>query len=143
VELFYSPSVRGYSRGIGSYGRGAGGLGGKRGNAPSIRLMMVSAQGALSKEVIRRIIYRHINEVRNCYNQALSNTPGLSGRIVLKIVISNTGQIESAIVESSSLNNEGVENCLIKSSDLWKFPKPNSDKKVIATVHYIFNLPNK
>ncbi|MFL5307366.1 MAG: FHA domain-containing protein, partial [Polyangia bacterium] len=45
------------------YGRGAGGLGGRRAHAPDVIPGQANVRGSLDKEIIRRIIRRHINEV--------------------------------------------------------------------------------
>ena len=43
------------------YGRGAGGLGGRRARAPDVIPGQANVRGSLDKEIIRRIIRRHIN----------------------------------------------------------------------------------
>ncbi|MGZ6142653.1 MAG: FHA domain-containing protein, partial [Myxococcales bacterium] len=46
------------------YGRGAGGLGGRRAHAPDVIPGQANVRGSLDKEIIRRIIRRHLNEVK-------------------------------------------------------------------------------
>ena len=46
------------------YGRGAGGLGGRRAHAPDVVPGTAQVRGSLDKEIIRRIIRRHLNEVK-------------------------------------------------------------------------------
>ena len=58
---------------------------------PHIRSGKADVRGSLSKEVIRRIIHRHINEVRFCYEQELNQRPDLQGRVSIKFIISPTG----------------------------------------------------
>ena len=62
------------------YGRGAGGFSGRSARVPQIRSGAADVRGSLSKEVIRRVIRRHINEVRFCYEQELNSRPDLEGR---------------------------------------------------------------
>ena len=69
------------STGNGSgYGRGAGGLGGRRARAPDVLPGVPNVRGQLDKEIVRRIIRRHINEVKSCYEQELTKHPELGGR---------------------------------------------------------------
>ncbi|MBN2672293.1 MAG: AgmX/PglI C-terminal domain-containing protein [Deltaproteobacteria bacterium] len=120
------------------YGRGAGGLGGRRGRAPQIRSGAAMVQGSLSKEVIRRIIHRHINEVKFCYERELASRPDLEGRVAIKFIISGTGAVQMAAVASSTLGNAKVENCIAQAVRRWTFPQPKGGGVVIVT--YPFQL---
>ncbi|MBW2278027.1 MAG: energy transducer TonB [Deltaproteobacteria bacterium] len=120
------------------YGRGAGGLGGRRGKAPRIRSGAAMVKGSLSKEVIRRIVHRHINEVKFCYEKALAQRPDLSGRVAIKFIISGTGAVQMAAVASSTLGNAQVENCIAQAVRRWTFPQPEGGGIVIA--HHVMYL---
>ena len=85
------------------YGRGAGGFRGRDAKVPQIRSGNADVRGSLSKEVIRRVIQRHINEVRFCYEQELNSRPDLAGRVQVKFIISPSGAVQAANVESSTL----------------------------------------
>ena len=50
-------------------------------------------KGQLDKEIIRRIVRRHLNEVRYCYEQALTKQPKLDGRLVTQFTISGNGVV--------------------------------------------------
>src|SRR5205085_1929303 len=75
------------------YGRGAGGLGGRRAHAPDVIPGQAAVRGSLDKEIIRRIIRRHINEVKYCYEQELTKKPDLGERI-MAIELANKGADE-------------------------------------------------
>ncbi len=77
------------------YGRGAGGFGGRTARVPRIRSGAADVRGSLSKEVIRRVIRRHINEVRFCYEQELNQRPDLEGRVTVSFIISPTGAVQT------------------------------------------------
>ena len=47
--------------------------------APEIIPSILSVRGTLDREIIRRTIRRHINEVRFCYEQELSTHRNLGG----------------------------------------------------------------
>ena len=87
------------------YGRGAGGFRGRDAKVPQIRSGNADVRGSLSKEVIRRVIQRHINEVRFCYEQELNSRPDISGRVQVKFIISPSGAVQAANVESSTLGS--------------------------------------
>ncbi|MBN2529510.1 MAG: TonB family protein [Deltaproteobacteria bacterium] len=123
------------------YGRGAGGLGGRRGGAPSIRSGAAMVQGSLSKEVIRRIIHRHINEVKFCYESELAKRPDLEGRVAIKFIISGTGAVQMAAVANSTLGNAKVENCIAQAVRRWTFPQPKGGGVVIVTYPFQLTAP--
>jgi TonB family protein len=123
------------------YGRGAGGLGGRRGRAPRIRSGAAMVQGSLSKEVIRRIIHRHINEVKFCYERQLASRPDLEGRVAIKFIISGTGAVQMAAVASSTLGNAKVENCIAQAVRRWTFPQPKGGGVVIVTYPFQLTAP--
>jgi TonB family protein len=123
------------------YGRGAGGLGGRRGRAPRIRSGAAMVKGSLSKEVIRRIVHRHINEVKFCYERELAQRPDLSGRVSVKFIISGTGAVQMAAVASSTLGNAKVENCIAQAVRRWTFPQPEGGGIVIVTYPFMLTAP--
>jgi len=123
------------------YGRGAGGLGGRRGTAPRIRSGAAMVKGSLSKEVIRRIVHRHINEVKFCYERQLAQRPDLSGRVAIKFIISGTGAVQMAAVADSTLGNAQVENCIAQAVRRWTFPQPEGGGIVIVTYPFQLTAP--
>ena len=124
--------------GEGGYGRGVGGFRGRSGGVPQVRSGGAEIRGSLSKEVIRRVVRRHINEVKFCYEQQLNARPDLQGRVTTRFVISPTGSVQSAMVASSSLRNEAVESCIVRAVRRWTFPAPDGGGVVV--VNYPFLL---
>jgi TonB family protein len=120
------------------YGRGAGGLGGRRAKAPEVMPGQASVRGSLDKEIIRRIIRRHINEVKYCYEQELTRKPELGGRIAVTFTIAASGQVMASAMQSSTMSNARVENCVVQAVRRWEFPKPLGGGIVIVT--YPFNF---
>ena len=122
------------------YGRGAGGFRGRDAKVPQIRSGNADVRGSLSKEVIRRVIQRHINEVRFCYEQELNSRPDLSGRVQIKFIIAPSGAVQAANLESSTLGAARAENCIAQAVRRWTFPAPDGGGIVI--VSYPFVLEN-
>ena len=109
---------------------------GKNSPIPRIRSGAAMVQGSLSKEVIRRIVHRHINEVKFCYERGLASKPDLSGRVAVKFIISGTGAVQTAAVASSTLGDSGVESCIAQATRRWIFPQPQGGGIVIVTYPY-------
>jgi len=123
------------------YGRGAGGLGGRRGGVPQIRSGEAMVKGSLSKEVIRRIVHRHINEVKFCYERELATRPDMSGRVAIKFIISGSGAVQMAAVAESTVGNAAVENCIAQAVRRWTFPQPEGGGIVIVTYPFQLETP--
>lgn len=119
------------------YGRGAGGFRGRDARVPQIRSGAADVRGSLSKEVIRRVIRRHINEVKFCYEQELNSRPDLEGRVEVRFIISPTGSVQTAMVQSSTLSNQRVESCITSSVQRWTFPSPDGGGIVIVTYPFV------
>lgn len=121
------------------YGRGGGaGFGTKGTRVPQIRHAKAEVQGALDRDIIRRIVRARINEVRSCYNAGLTKDPNLQGRVSVNFVITGTGKVGSSVVQESTLKDSSVANCVAKAVKRWQFPKPRGGGNVIVT--YPFNL---
>jgi TonB family protein len=100
---------------------------------------MVTAQGALDKEIIRRIVRRHLNEVKYCYDQALVRQPKLDGRVVVKFTISGTGQVLASFVQSTTLGSPAVEMCVANAVKRWDFPAPRQGGLAIVSYPFTFS----
>lgn len=120
------------------YGRGAGGLGGRRAHAPDVIAGTALVRGSLDKEIIRRVIRRHINEVRFCYEKELVTKPNLYGRVMIQFIIAGDGHVMASLVQNSTMGNPTVEQCIAGAVKRWEFPKPQGGG--IVQVSYPFVL---
>jgi hypothetical protein len=123
---------------IGAGGRGAAGKGGKRARGPEVVLGQPRVRGSIDKEIVRRIIRRHLGEVRFCYESGLVGTPGLAGRVGVQFTIAATGQVTAAVLQHSSLGNVRVEGCIVQAVRRWEFPRIESGG--LAIVSHFFDL---
>ncbi|UJR84828.1 AgmX/PglI C-terminal domain-containing protein [Sandaracinus amylolyticus] len=115
------------------YGSAAGGFSGRRAAVPQVRFGQAEVRGALSSEVIRRVVRRHLNEVRYCYEQELAQRPDLMGRVTIGFVIGSSGAVQGSGVTSSSLGNPRVEGCIAQAVRRWTFPSPTGGGVVTVT----------
>lgn len=127
--------------GLGSLGsgRGVGGLRGRRARAPRVTAGSAGVRGALDKRIIRRIIRRHLNEVRYCYQQQLQANPRLRGCVVVQFSIAGTGQVVASSVRSSTLGNARVERCVAAAVRRWLFPRPRDRGSVVVSYPFVFS----
>ena len=124
--------------GGGKYGRSAGDLGDRGARVPKLVPGKPEVRGALDKEIIRRVVRQHRNEIRYCYEKELQKNPKLAGTVTVNFIISGTGSVMSARVSSSTVNNSTVEGCMAGKIQRWVFPEPRGGG--IVTVNYPFKL---
>lgn len=123
---------RGYGTGVGTLARRT------PPRAPDIIQGIGSVRGALDKEIIRRIVRRHLNEVRYCYDKALAAHPSLAGRVVVQFTIAPTGRVLVALLQSTTLGAPAVESCMVEAVRRWEFPQPQGGG--LVSVSYPFQL---
>ncbi|MCA9652291.1 MAG: AgmX/PglI C-terminal domain-containing protein [Myxococcales bacterium] len=131
---------RGGGGGTGSgYGVGTSpGFGGRGKKVPSVRQATATVKGALDKDIIRRIVRAHINEVRYCYNLGLIHDPALEGKLSILFTIGPSGSVPVSTVDSDTLGDGGkVANCVAKAVKRWKFPKPAGGGNVVVTYPFV------
>src|SRR5512140_422969 len=89
--------------------------------------------GGLSREVINRVIQKHYNEIKYCYEKELSKDPGLYGKVTMLFVIDGTGRVGEALVQQTTMSSEPVESCIVNHVRRWVFPSPQGGGTVQVT----------
>jgi len=137
---------RGYGRGAGGsasgYGYGAGPsttLGARRARTPDVIPGQATVRGSLDKEIIRRVIRRHQQEIKYCYDEALRTNRNLEGRLVLELHIAPSGRVIAATITESALG-ENLGACVTQAGRRWLFPGVASDGLNIVRYPYQFRL---
>jgi TonB family protein len=94
--------------------------------------------GGLSRDVIDRIIRRHYNEVKYCYERELTKDRSLYGKVTVVFVIDGAGKVSDALVQQSTMGSEPVEGCIVSHVRRWAFPAPEGGGTVQVTYPYVF-----
>ena len=97
-----------------------------------------SVLGALDKALIGSVIQRHSNEIRACYQRALTKNPDLKGKVTEKFVIARDGSVSKAETKSTTLNSEEVEGCINSRFLTFAFPQPKGGGIVIVSYPFTF-----
>jgi hypothetical protein len=119
-------------------GPGVGGLHTRQAVVPEPIPGIASVRGSLDKEIIRRIVRRHLNEVKYCYQQALVHRPSMEGRLVTQFTIAPTGRVLASAVQSSTLKEVSVEACVVNAIKRWEFPQPDHGGMAIVSYPFTF-----
>jgi hypothetical protein len=126
-----------YHGGDGGTGKTTG-FGDREQKKPEPRLGNASVSGDIDKDMIRRIVRAHLNEIRSCYNAGLTRNPSLEGRVLVQFSIIGSGKVANAIVQENTTKDKPVADCIAKAVKRWSFPRVG--KGGTALVSYPFLL---
>lgn len=136
-------STAGIGGGKGTGAMGAGLTAGKTGSG-GVGLIEEESEvvGGLDREVIAQYIKSQLGQILYCYERQLSANPDLYGKVAVKFTISGTGQVESQVINQSTLKSVPVEGCILNKVAKWKFPEPKGGTKVVVTYPFLFKSTN-
>lgn len=124
-------------------GHGRGGYGdidlGGRGKDETVFVPgRTTVVGGLSRDVINRVIQKHYNEIKYCYEKELTRDPALYGKVTVLFMIEGTGRVGDALVQQTTMSSEPVESCMVNHVRRWTFPAPQGGGTVQVTYPYVF-----
>jgi outer membrane biosynthesis protein TonB len=137
--------------GKGAAGNGAGIAGGKarvviRSGGPEEAVVM----GSIDASAIEAALLARKNEFRYCYEQEINfqrsktgSLPKIAGRVGTNFTIGSSGRVANAAVESSTLKNDNIENCIIRVIRSIDFPIPRGGGLVQVTYPFKFSALNE
>ena len=104
-------------------------------------------QGALSKAVIRAEISKQLPAVRTCYESYLAHPlapPAVErGRVLVKFVISPSGQIAAAAVEQSNFRDNDLHVCMLAVIKRLQFPAPAGGGIVVVNYPFVLGVADE
>jgi hypothetical protein len=106
-------------------------------HGPEIIPQPAVVRGSLDKEIVRRTIRRHLNEVKFCYERELLRRPSLAGRLSVQFTIAPAGNVLASAVQSSTLDNATVESCVTQAVQRWSFPHPQGGGVVVVSYPFV------
>jgi len=133
--------TRGRGGGTASFGSGVGGLGKKGSAEVRIDTSAVSITGTIDRELIRKVIQANHGKFKYCYENELVRNPKLAGRLAVRFQINPQGDVAFAAVDSSTLHNPTVENCVVARIRGLKFPMPQGGGAALVTYPFVFSPP--
>ncbi|MBK7862557.1 MAG: AgmX/PglI C-terminal domain-containing protein [Archangiaceae bacterium] len=93
--------------------------------------------GPLTLDTIRDVVHEHRAEVRACYDGSASGKAKTAGKLTAHFVISEQGTVSEASIRDATLDDKGLEACLVGAVKGWKFPKP---KHGPAAINFPFHF---
>jgi hypothetical protein len=132
--------TKGRGGGNAGYGTGAGNLG-QKGDRGIVIPSTVSVQGSIDRDLVKKVIQEHRQQIQYCYEQALMLNPRLQGKVSIRWIINADGRAMTPEVDSATtLEDPKVHECMmsrITSAD-WVFPKPKGGGTAVITYPWIF-----
>jgi Ca-activated chloride channel family protein len=128
----------GYGGGGGTgagYGRGERSM---RTKAPSVSTGAATVKGSLSKDVIRRIVHRHMSAFKLCHDKAQQRAPELGGSITIEFVVGARGKVVGAGIFDSTIEDSAMEQCVLGVVKNITFPAPEGGGTVTVRYPLVF-----
>jgi TonB family protein len=102
-----------------------------------------TVEEGLSKDEVGRVIHEHIGEVRYCYESAMIRKADIQGKLVLDFTIGAPGNVKSAAINSSTLGDSGLDQCILSHLMKWRFPKPRGGASVAVSYPFVLKSLGK
>ena len=99
----------------------------------------VKIQGGMSREMVKRVIDQHLQEITYCYENALISNPNILGRMVFEWKILMDGHVGEIRIVASSVNSHVIHDCIKSAIKSWQFPKPVGTE-VVVSYPFVFDL---
>lgn len=126
--------------GMGAAGNGNGIVGGQsrvviRTGGPEEAVVM----GAIDADAVEAALLAHKDEFRLCYEREINaENPSLAGRVGTTFVIGSSGHVNTAGIDSTTLNNANTERCIVKVIKRIEFPIPRGAGTVQVSYPFKF-----
>lgn len=113
------------------------------GSVPRVRMDPVQASAGLSRDVVRRVVRRHVNELLFCYEQAVAVDPSCQGDVALSFTVDARGSASEtrADAREGSTIPATVTGCMASAVRRWTFPAPENAPSVEASTVIHFEPP--
>ena len=92
----------------------------------------------MDKELIRKVINGHRDQIRFCYELALQKAPALAGKVSVQFAVVSSGMVAAARVENSSAGSEALGDCLVSRVRSWQFPVGARSAGFRVTYPFVF-----
>ncbi len=92
----------------------------------------------MDKELIRKVINSHRDQIRFCYEQALIQAPSLGGKVAVQFFVATAGSVSTARVAQSTADNQLLSDCLVSRVRTWQFPVAKGAGGYSVTYPFVF-----
>jgi serine/threonine-protein kinase len=93
--------------------------------------------GRVDTEATKQVVRAHLGDIRTCHERGRMDSPGLAGRVVVRITIGKGGRVTSTTVASSTLGAPLVEKCITQMVEKWTFPAPTGGSTAVIAYPFV------
>ncbi len=94
--------------------------------------------GCVDRELIRKVINGHRDQIRFCYELALQQSPSLAGKVSVQFLVAAAGVVADARVEQNTARSEKLSECLVSRVRSWQFPVGRQAAAYRVTYPFVF-----
>ncbi len=88
--------------------------------------------GDLDPNAVAKYVKARMTSIKECYERELKRDPKLAGKLTISFTIETDGKISETYVESNTMGNKNVANCITGRIRSWRFPKPKGGSVTVA-----------
>lgn len=100
--------------------------------------VVCDGSGCMDKELIRKVISGHRDQIRFCYELALQQAPALAGKVSVQFAVGTSGFVSTARVANSSAHSDALSDCLVSRVRSWQFPVGRAGGGYSVTYPFVF-----
>lgn len=94
--------------------------------------------GGLTEAEILKVVSSRKNGLKTCYERELQRSKDLGGKVIIGWKIDARGQVLDARVQSSTMRNGRVEDCLVRQVSSMRFPPPRNGSSAKVRFPFLF-----
>lgn len=91
-----------------------------------------TARGPMGRDAIRRVVVRHVRDLRRCYDAGVDRNASLRGDVTLTLEIVGRGEV-TAKVARGRFSDPVVADCIATAARRWRFVPPTTPRRSQAT----------
>jgi outer membrane biosynthesis protein TonB len=125
------------------FGTGLQGRAGSRGVEGAVvgipKLMKISKSEGLTQKEVMDVVKKYAGQIQQCYERALLSEPSLAGRIEYEWGITPQGDVTTARVKRSDVqNSDALNECVMNVFRAMKFPKSKNGESTTPSIGFPF-----
>ena len=91
----------------------------------------LSGDGTIAQSLIEKILAKHLDKLRYCYEKALLSDASLGGNVLLQWTIVTSGEARNVRTLRSAINSSQMQTCINREISKIAFPKPAGGEVIV------------
>ncbi len=95
-----------------------------------VKVSRGTARGPMDRDAIRRVVVRHVRDLRRCYDAGVARRASLRGEVTLTLEIVGRGEVKAT---TGRFADPRVADCIATAARRWRFVPPSTPRRSTAT----------